>query len=656
MPRLGAHAVAVSVTAATLAVAAAQPASAAPRLRACPDPQPGFGCGTLAVPLDHAAAGGEQLRLRFAARRRAPAGGRLLIALSGGPGQSAVPAASAFAAALQPALRRYRLVVLDQRGTGAGALSCPSVQGLRSLDPFRPEDVAACAQRIGPRRAFFSTADTVLDLERLRAAFGARRVALMGISYGTHVALQYARAFPARVDRLILDSIVGPDGPDTFFLDSVRALPRVLREQCAGRRCAGITSDPVADVAALAGRLAAGPIAGRVYDGAGRRARTSYRSAEELFYLLLAGDLNPYLQAALPGALAAARRGDASLLLRLRRVGQGAGTALRDLSFGLNVTTGCLDAPLPYALDGDPGQRTAPAAAALAAVPPADLGPFDAATVLRTSYADDCLGWPADVRRPAFTGPLPDVPALLLGGRLDVRTPAENALATAQQLRRAAVVTVAGTGHDTVDTDLTGCVELAVERFIRGRTVGRPCRGRTNAVRPFPRPPRSLGDFRAAPGVDGTRGRAVYAVLDTLLDARVAALQAVLSGLRARGGGLHGGRYDAGSGLDGRLRLRRYSYLSGLRVSGRVDDETGQPVGTVRVSGPRGTSGVLRLDARGGATGRLGGRAVRFRGDATPAVAAAVADAPAGSRRADGASFGRLPAPERRRLPRRPPG
>ena len=36
----------------------------------------------------------------------------------------------------------------------------------------------------------------------------------MGISYGTHVALQYARAFPEHVDRLILDSIVGPDGPD----------------------------------------------------------------------------------------------------------------------------------------------------------------------------------------------------------------------------------------------------------------------------------------------------------------------------------------------------------------------------------------------------------------------------------------------------------
>jgi pimeloyl-ACP methyl ester carboxylesterase len=621
------------------AAATAGPAAALPRLGRCPVPQPGFGCGTLSAPLDHfAPAGqGERLRLRFAARRRAPAGAGLLIALSGGPGQSSVDAASVFESSLRPALRRYRLVVLDQRGTGrSGALNCPSVQGLRALDSFRPSDIAACARRIGPRRAFFSTVDTVLDLDRLRAAFGAPRVALMGISYGTHVALQYARAFPSRVDRLVLDSIVGPDGPDPLLLDTARALPRVLREQCAERRCRGITDDPVADVATLGARLRSKPLRGTVFDRQGRRRSAVYRSEDELAYLLLSGDQNPYLQAALPGAIAAALRGDPSLLLRLRRIGDGTRTPLRDLSFGLNVTTGCLDPALPYPLDADPAQRRALALTAVAAVPPGELEPFDAATILRTSYADDCLQWPADPRRPPYSGPLPDVPALLLGGRLDLRTPAENALRTAAELPRAALVTVPGTGHDTVDTDLTGCVDSALRRFFGGRQVGRPCAGRTNAVRPFPRPPKSLRDFRSAPGVGGNRGRALFAVLDTLLDARVTSLQAVLAGPSARGGGLHGGRYDAGSGLDGDLRLRRYAYLSGLRVTGHVDDGSGAPVGTVRVDGPRGTSGVLRLDSRGGATGRLGGRAVRYRGGRVGTAAAAGEQA---SRRTDGPSL-----------------
>ena len=113
------------------ALLGAPAASAAPRLTACPDGDRDFRCGTLSVPLDHAAAPGAspRLRLRFAAQRRPRPGGRLLIALSGGPGQGSVDAASSFAASLEPALRRYRLVVLDQRGTGrSGALNCPNMQ------------------------------------------------------------------------------------------------------------------------------------------------------------------------------------------------------------------------------------------------------------------------------------------------------------------------------------------------------------------------------------------------------------------------------------------------------------------------------------------------------------------------------------------------
>ena len=341
------------VLAALLGAPAASAASGGLGLRACPDRDPGFRCGTLSVPLDHAAAPGAspRLRLRFATQRRPRPGGRLLIALSGGPGQSSVDVASSFAASLEPALRRYRMVVLDQRGTGrSGALNCPNVQGLRSLDAFRPTALAACAQRLGPRRAFYSTADTVLDLERLRVALGASKVALMGISYGTHVALQYARAFPARVDRLILDSIVGPDGPDAFLLDTFKALPRVLREQCASDRCRGVTADPVADVGAVAARLARDPLRGRAFDRNGRRRTVSYPDADALLFLLIAGDLNPYLQASLPAALSAARRGDPALLLRLRAIGAGGSTKLRELSFGLNVVTSCLDVPLPYRL------------------------------------------------------------------------------------------------------------------------------------------------------------------------------------------------------------------------------------------------------------------------------------------------------------------
>lgn len=642
MPR-AATTLAVTLIAAGPGFVAPGPAHAL-KLKRCA--QQGFGCAVLAVPLDHSAAVPGTVRLRVALQsgRRARKRPGVLLALSGGPGQGGVDFARSFALSLEPALDRYRLAVMDQRGTGrSGALNCPEVQTLKALDQIEADAVAACAERIGPRRSFYSTQDSVADIEALRRALGVRKLALMGISYGTYVAQQYARVHPGRVSALILDSVVAGDALDPFLRDSFARLPRVLREQCARGACRGITRDPVADVAMLVTRLGTGPpITGHAYDARGRRRAAAYRSAEELFALLVAGDLNPYLQPALPAAIRAAVRGDPAALLRLRRVAGGPPTKLRDLSFGLNVITGCQDARLPYALSSPLEQRPALVSAAVAALTPAELGPFDAATALRAGYVEDCVRFPVGAAKATSSAPLPDVPALLLGGRLDVRTPLENAREVAKELPRARVVAVPGSGHDELDTDLTGCAQAALRRFVRGRRVGQPCRGLSNAVPPFALPPRSLRDYRRAPGLLGARGRAVSAVLDTVFDAQLSALQALFAGFGGdpRGGGLHGGRFRETEA--GTIVLRRYAFVRGLRVTGRLrSDESGGLTGRVRVRGPRGTrtSGVLRLRPDGRVTGRLGGRAVRVRPprDGRPVASAARAARDARAARAAGA-------------------
>jgi hypothetical protein len=266
---------------------------------------------------------------------------------------------------------------------------------------------------------------------------------------------------------------------------------------------------------------------------------------------------------------------------------------------------------LPYSLSTPLPDRPAIAQQALAAIPPTDYDPFDAQTVLRTSYVDDCMDWPGDVVRPPFTGPLPDVPALLLGGRLDTRTPVENAFATHAQLPHSAVVTLKGSGHDTLDSDITGCIARALRRFIFGIEVGHPCAGKDNGVPVQPLPPRSLNDFKSAPGVGGARGRAVFAVLDTATDVRLTALQELFAGLAVRGGGLRGGSFAGQSAFDGRLELHRYAYVPGLRVSGTLRASEGTLAGTVRVTGV--AHGTLRIDRRGRVTGTLGGRPVSYK-------------------------------------------
>ena len=130
-------------------------------------------------------------------------------------------------------------------------------------------------------------------------------------------------------------------------------------------------------------------------------------------------------------------------------------------------------------------------------------------------------------------------------------------------------------------------------------------------MRPTPLPPHSLSDFRSAPGVGGNRGRALFAVLDTVTDARLTALQALFAGLQVRGGGLRGGSFSGQASFEGRLRLRRYAFVPGLRVSGSLSSSDGAISGTVHVTGV--AHGTLKISRRGTVTGVLGGRHVRYR-------------------------------------------
>src|SRR5262249_43093348 len=133
---------------------------------ACPDAQ-GFTCSTLVVPLDHSGRVAGTLRLAVAASTNAHAPRGVLLFLAGGPGQPAVGLAGRIAERLAPVTGDYRLVVLDQRGTGAGALDCPALQramGSSDLEPPPAAAVRACGASIGPKRRFFGTDDVVADL------------------------------------------------------------------------------------------------------------------------------------------------------------------------------------------------------------------------------------------------------------------------------------------------------------------------------------------------------------------------------------------------------------------------------------------------------------------------------------------------------------
>ena len=208
-------------------------------------------CRYLSVPLDSSGATPGRVRL-FVTKRPAqiPSRGTILL-LAGGPGEASAQILDVRSTLWQTLFPGYTIAAYDNRGTGdSDPLACPGAK-----------TATRCARAIGRNRIFYGTGDNVRDLEAVRRALGVDRIALFGLSYGTKQALAYALAYPDHVERLLLDSVVLPDGPDPLGLPSLDAIPTALASICHGGACATVTDDAALDFARLANRLNARPLA-----------------------------------------------------------------------------------------------------------------------------------------------------------------------------------------------------------------------------------------------------------------------------------------------------------------------------------------------------------------------------------------------------------
>jgi len=554
---------------------------------------------------------------KLPARQRGGATRPPVIVLAGGPGQSASDAFLFGLDFLEALYRDRDLVIFDQRGTGRSeVLRCRELERSNLLKAG--DAAAACARRLGPRRAFYTSRDSADDIDALREQLGAEKVALYGTSYGTKLALVYSLRHPTRVDRLVLDSVAEVDGPDPFYLDTYAAVPRALRALCS-RHCPW-TRNAVADLDSLLDRLARGRIRGRVIDRHGRP-QLRRLTRVDVFSILLAGDFDPVLRAAFPGAVRAALQGDPTPLLRLRRraveVDAEPPANARIFSTALYAATSCEETALPWdrSTPPDPAERHRQAEARAALIPDSAFEPFDRATALASDVLNLCERWPNAPLAPDFgSGPLPDVPVLLLEGEDDLRTPVENAERVAGQFPQSRLVVAPATGHSALGADLSGCTQRAFDNFFGDKPVVTVCRRSRRFFKPPPPPPRRLSAVSPL-GAAGRPGRTLAAVRLTLVDVAEDSVTELIFDPddpdHARGGGLRAGHYSIDR--DNTLTLDGVAFVPGVTVSGRLErfGERRQR-GRLRVSGGAAAHGLLRL--RGGRVrGRLGGRAVRAR-------------------------------------------
>ncbi|MCW2870149.1 MAG: tap 6 [Streptomyces oryziradicis] len=192
---------------------------------------PKLWCASVEVPLDYAHPDGRKITLALSqVPHTAKESLGPLLVNPGGPGGSGLALPGLVAEALPAAVSaRYDIIGFDPRGVGKSepALNCepghftsvrpdpvPHSGAEENANIERAASFAkACGSgKYGKLLEHIDTVDAVKDIDAVRAALRAMRISYFGYSYGTYLGAVYAKLFPQRVRRLVLDSIVDPTG------------------------------------------------------------------------------------------------------------------------------------------------------------------------------------------------------------------------------------------------------------------------------------------------------------------------------------------------------------------------------------------------------------------------------------------------------------
>ena len=410
-------------------------------------------CGSFDVPEDRSKPDGRKIALNIAwlpAYNDADASADPLFMLAGGPGQSAVETFPAMNPILKEVRERRHILLVDQRGTGkSNLLSCkPMDEEDPDTSPAAmAEGTATCAAELAGKADLrhYTTTDAVADLDAVREAIGAQQVNLMGVSYGTRVAQQYAMRHPQATRSIVLDSPV----PNSIKLGNIfaRNLDDALALQFAlctkAAACKGKLGDPRAELDALLARLRAQPVTVTYRDAATGERREDVLRAETVAGLVRMYAYMPAAGALLPKLIHEANAGRYDDLMALAQMLTG--NMQDSMAMGMQLSVVCSE-------DGDSMV----------------VREEDAGTVLGNlmpqGMAAMCKAWPkgdvpADFNQPLATG----VPALVLAGEFDPVTPPRYGEEIIKHLPNGRLFVLRGQGHSVIGA---GCMPKLFAQFV----------------------------------------------------------------------------------------------------------------------------------------------------------------------------------------------
>jgi pimeloyl-ACP methyl ester carboxylesterase len=416
-------------------------------------------CTRFSVPEDWNAPAGRQIALRVAIVRSAAVHSEPdpLVLLDGGPGGAATEDYPALATALATLRERRDILLLDQRGTGgSNALACSTNGEAGAPQSALPgsSEIAASLQRVRQCLAavathaapeHYTTSDAVRDLEAIRQALGAPPLDLIGVSYGTRVAQQYAAHYPGSVRSVVLDSAV----PNRLALGSEharnleRALQSLFARCSADDPCRHSFGDSYATLHHLRDQLRAHPQSVTLRDPLTYQPLQLEFSADDLSAIVRIDAYSVFTAAVLPLTLYQADQGNyAPLVSQKKWISDDLGS---EITGGMELSVLCAE--------------------------DADLlssRPEDADTLLGNAQIarirSACSVWPRGDRPADFHQPFASaLPVLILAGQYDPVTPPGYAAEIVATLSNARMLLAPGRAHSVIGA---GCMPRLVRQFL----------------------------------------------------------------------------------------------------------------------------------------------------------------------------------------------
>ncbi|QOY62749.1 alpha/beta fold hydrolase [Lysobacter sp. H21R4] len=437
-------------------------------------------CGQLEVAEDPAHPDGRRISLNIAWLQPSNAGAPdPVFFLAGGPGQAATAHAAAVKRMLSAVGKQRDIILVDQRGTGRShPLDCRGPDGAPlPLDVMAEQSQAdtltytrQCLQglegRADPR--FYTTTDAVRDLDAVRAALGVEKINLVGVSYGTRVAQQYAARYPAHTRSVVLDGVapnelvVGGEFATTVedALGLQSAQCRQI-EACAKR----YPVDMREQLRTVMQTLRQSPVEVDYRDSRTNQARHGTITADAVGSLAFMFSYLPQTASLLPLTIDEAAHGRYAPLMSL--VQMSSDQMQGQINRGMNWSVVCAEdagryVPAPGAADTIMGSG------------------------LSEAFFAPCAQWPrgevpADFHRP-FTS---EVPVLLLSGELDPVTPPRYGEQVAAHLPNARHLVLKGQGHNVA---FVGCMPKLLGQFVEtadAKALDATCLDNLSYVPPF---------------------------------------------------------------------------------------------------------------------------------------------------------------------------